>query len=275
MSAYSLDGAVVVVEAVQRHHQLAGLRAGDPRVGVDAADAESRHDEVVPPRFDQVLTGPAAHGAAEHRVVPVHREASTCPGTGRGARAARGRAGRRRAPTRAAARPSGRPGRRPPAATGRCSTAGEQRSRLTRAGPSSSHSCDQAMPPNGSCMRDDEVEPAAYDRPHPLHERQVAPEHPVVPHAHREVGRHVRLAAGVLDLTRDDLHRPRAVVRAAAPAPLVGRLGGLELRRRPSIAIAASTWFHASTCSPAVHGIAPSAPASRRSTQRSAPPARW
>ena len=42
-------------------------------------------------------------------------------------------------------------------------------------------------------------------------------------------------------------------------APVVRRLGGLHLHRRPAAPSRASTWFHTSMCSPTVHGTAPSA----------------
>ena len=71
------------------------------------------------------------------------------------------------------------------------------------------------MPPNGSCWATTQSSAGPHDRPEPLHEREVAADQPVVPDADREVGRHVDLAAVVLDLAADDLHRPRAVRRAA------------------------------------------------------------
>jgi hypothetical protein len=57
----------------------------------------------------------------------------------------------------------------------------------------------------------------------------AAAQQPVVPGAHREVGAHVGVAAGVLDDVADDLHRPRAVGALLGQAPGVRRLGGLHL----------------------------------------------
>ena len=79
---------------------------------------------------------------------------------------------------------------------------------------------------------DHEVQPTSYDGPHALDEREVAPQHPVVPHPDREVRRHVGLAAGVLDHAADGLHRPGAVVALVALAPGVRRLRGVDLARR-------------------------------------------
>ena len=111
----------VVAERVERHRELAGLGAGDPRVGVDAADAEPGDDELVPAAVEQRRGRPrrARRRRGPGSTSPSSR--STCPGTGRGARAPRGRAGRRRAPTPAAGRRPGRRARPRRAATGRCS----------------------------------------------------------------------------------------------------------------------------------------------------------
>ena len=111
----------------------------------------------------------------------------------------------------------------------------------------------------GQLHPDHEVQPTSYDGPHPLDERQVAPQHPVVPDADGEVRRHVGLAAGVLDLAGDDLHRPGAVVALVCAG--TSRTPPPPPSTSPATisAIAASTWFQTSTCSPTVHGTAPSA----------------
>ena len=112
----------VVAERVEGEHQLAGLGAGHPGVGVDAADAEARHHEVVPAGR---RSGPRPRRRGPRRPGPGSTSpsrTSTCPGTGPGARGARAAAARRPAPTRAAVRPSARPARRRPAARGGRST---------------------------------------------------------------------------------------------------------------------------------------------------------
>ncbi len=137
MSREQRPGAGPVTQSVEREHQLAGLRAGHPRVGVDAADAEPGHHEVVPALGDQVAPGlpRGPHRRARGSTSPSRT--STCPGTGRGARAARAPAGRPRAPTRAAGRRAARRASAPPAARGGCSTTRPAAPRsLTLAGPS-------------------------------------------------------------------------------------------------------------------------------------------
>src|SRR3546814_3405960 len=69
-----LQGAVTIPQGVQGHHQLAGLRPGDPGVLADAADAESFFHEGVPVLGDEVEARVTADCAAQERVVPVHRE---------------------------------------------------------------------------------------------------------------------------------------------------------------------------------------------------------
>ena len=59
---------------IERDRELAGLRDRHPRLVADAADAEARYHERVPAAGDPLGGGPAAQRAAEHRVVPVHRE---------------------------------------------------------------------------------------------------------------------------------------------------------------------------------------------------------
>ena len=165
---------------------------------------------------DQVVAGLAADGAAEDRVVPVHRER-------RLVQEQVAVLAQRVAEPAAGELPLGlrlvhQVGER---------HAGAQRLVDARRAGQQRLAVDLRRPvvvpllrPGDATERqlhaDHEVEPAAYDGPHPLDERQVAPQQPVVPDAHREVGRHVGLAAGVLDLAADDLHRPGAVVALGA-----------------------------------------------------------
>ena len=65
---------VPLAAGVEGDRELARLRDRHPRLVADAADAEARHHERVPAAGDPLGGGPAAQGAAEHRVVPVHRE---------------------------------------------------------------------------------------------------------------------------------------------------------------------------------------------------------
>ena len=61
--ANSRQRAVRSPSDVERHHQLAGLGAGHPRVVVDAAEPRPGDDEVVPPAVEQ-LDAPARRAAA-------------------------------------------------------------------------------------------------------------------------------------------------------------------------------------------------------------------
>ena len=79
---------------------------------------------------------------------------------------------------------------------------GQQRVAVDLRRPCSSHSCDQAMPPNGSCSRPRSPAPRRTTGHMRSTNAVVAPEQPVVPDADGEVGRHVGLAAGVLDRRR-------------------------------------------------------------------------
>ena len=72
--------------------------------------------------------------------------------------------------------------------------------------------------------RHDPVQRAAHRRPAPGHERRVAAYQPVVPDGDGEVRRHVGLAAGVLDLAGDVLHRPASRRAAAGQRPREGAL---------------------------------------------------
>src|SRR3954453_8459041 len=70
-----LDRAVTFAERVERERELARLRTGDPWPVRHATHTETRYDELVPPLLDAGQTRATADGAAEDRVVPVHREA--------------------------------------------------------------------------------------------------------------------------------------------------------------------------------------------------------
>ena len=160
-------------------------------------------------------------------------------------------AGRRPAPTRAAARPSARRATPRPAATGRCSTTPPAaRPRGPSPGRPSDHSCAQAMPPNGSCI---ETTQSSARRTAGQHRATNAASRRTSQWCHtadREVGRHVGLAAGVLDRAGDVLHRPRAVRALAASAPT--RRPARPPRASPATvsAIADSRWFQTSVCAP-------------------------
>ncbi|WP_447645992.1 hypothetical protein [Nocardioides zeae] len=224
-----LERAPPVPDGVERHDELAGLRAGHPRVRVDAPDAEARHHEVVPAGRDHAVGVLAADGAAEHRVVPVHRERRLVQ---------EGIA----VVTDGVPQPTGRelPRRLRVAHQVRQRQTGPQR--LVAAGRARqqrllAHAGGRAVDPvlhpgeasEGQLHPDDEVERGAHHRPGVLHEGPVAPDEPVVPDAHRDVRRHVRLAAVVDHLRADDLDGPRAVGALLRTTPGVGPLGRLDL----------------------------------------------
>ena len=76
-----------------------------------------------------------------------------------------------------------------------------------------------------------EVEGASHRGPQVAHELVVTPDQPVVPQPDGDVGRHVGLAAGVLDLPAGVLHGPRAVVALGTAYPLPGAVDRLATAR--------------------------------------------
>ena len=117
-----LGGGVGPAGGGQGQRQLAGLGAGDPGPVGHAARAQPGDDEPVPAAAQPLAGRVAGQRAAEHRVVPVHRERGLSANASGLVRRRRGRAGRRRAPSPAAARRAGRRARRRSAAPGGCST---------------------------------------------------------------------------------------------------------------------------------------------------------
>jgi hypothetical protein len=76
---------------------------------------------------------------------------------------------------------------------------------------------------------DDQVQRASDDGPHALEEHPVMPDPPVVQHADGDVGRHVRLGAGVLDLSADDPHGPGTVRSLGVSAPVERQGSSIQL----------------------------------------------
>ena len=250
--------ACPVAERVERQHQLTGLRAGHPRVGVDTADAQPGHHEVVPARVDQRPPRLTADGATEDRVVPVHRERALVQEqvavlAQRVAEPSAGQLPRRlRLAHDLGERHAG--AQRLVDARG----AGDQRVAVDRCRYAVVPLLGPGDPAERQLHALDEVQRASYDGPEPLDEPPVAADQPVVPDPDRQVGAHVGLAAGVLDLARHDLHRPRAVGALGAPAPLVGRAPQPRPRRRPTAPSPPRRGSTRRRGAPTVQGTAPS-----------------
>ena len=120
--ANSVARAVVQPDRVERHHELARLGRGDPRLVRDAAHAAARRDERVPLRRRCALRprGRAARRRGSGSTSPS--PSVPCRGSARAGARSRWRASRATAPSRDA---RGRAVRRPrsrSAATSRCST---------------------------------------------------------------------------------------------------------------------------------------------------------
>ena len=221
---------------------------------------EAGHHEVVPAAVDQLAPRLAADGAAEHRVVPVHREGRLVQEQVAVVAQRVPEPARRRAPTRAAGRRSssasvsagaqrvvdarragqqavavdpGRARRRPLLRPGDAAEGQLQRARRSRGRGA----------PSARCVRD---------------ERRVAAYQPVVPDADRDVGRHVGLAAGVLDHARPPIFIGQEPSRRWVRRTQAQARSAASYRPATSSAIAASTWFQTSVWPPTVHGIAPS-----------------
>ena len=141
----------------------------------------------------------AADRAAEHRVVPVHRERRLVQEQVAVLAQRVAEPAARRAPTPAAASSISSASATPARSAWKMLELPASSASALTCPPAS---CDHAMPPNGSCSDDHEVERPAHGRPAAAHERLVASHQPVVPDPDREVGGHVGLAAGVLDRRR-------------------------------------------------------------------------
>ncbi len=221
---------LVVTQGVQRHRQLAGLGPGHPRVGVDAVDAEAGARRTpASATLEQVEGVLAAHRAAEDRVVPVHRvrrlvqeqvavlaQGVPEPTTGQ-------------LPLRL--RVVEQVGQRDPGAQRVVDARGARQQRLA-VDPRRPLAVPLLRPRDAAVRQlhaDHEVEPAADRRPEPAYDVEVLADLPVVPDADGEVRRHVVVAARVLDLALDDLHRPRAVGALHGRHPGERLLGGLDL----------------------------------------------
>ena len=214
------SGPRAVAERVERQHQqLTGLRSGDPGLGVDAAHPQAGDHEVVPPGVDQVPARHAADGAAEHRVVPVHRvrrlvEEPVAVLAQRVPEPARGEL-----PLGLGVVEEVGQGEAGPQGVVDAGRAGQQRLAVDRGRPALVPLLGPGDPPERQLQTADVVEGAPDGRPVGDHEAELAAYQPVVPHADGDVRRHVRLAAGVLDDGADDLHRPRPVGALRLPHP--------------------------------------------------------
>ena len=202
--AEDLGRPVALAAGVQGEDQLAGLGHGHPGLVADAADAEAGHDEGVPARREQLGAVAVAQRAAEHGVVPVHREPALVgerlPMTGEHVTEQVGRE------LPVGLRLAGQIGQRERAAQPMedARAPGQQRELARPAGR-------VALPGHLAARRLQLEHPADRGpdgRPHPEGEAAVAGDEELMPDADREVG-------GVMTLGRVVGH----LVRAGRPRP--------------------------------------------------------
>ena len=220
--------ALAVAQGVEGERQLAGLGSGHPGVGAHAAHAEARDHEVVPAVVDQRPARGAADRAAQHRVVPVHREGALV---------------QEQVAVLAQRVPEPAPRQLPlgllvveqlrqrhpgPQRVVDARGTGQQRLAVDRGGSAVSPLLGPGDPAERELHRHHVVQAPPDGGPQLPDEVRVAAHQPVVPGPDREVRRHVRLAAGVLHLPGDDLERPRAVLALLPERPAVRPLGLLD-----------------------------------------------
>ena len=211
-------GSRMLAAGVKGKHELAGLGHRHPRLVADAPDAEAGHDERVPAEGEPLGARWPAQRAAEHRVVPVHREPALV-----GERV--GVAGDHVAELAGGQLPvrprlAGQAGQRYRAAqpVQDARTAGKQREAAWRAGT-------VAFPGHLAAPRlqvEHPLDRRLHRGPHPAGEPAVAGDQVLVPDAHREVG-------GVVALRRVVGHLAGEGGTGTAGGPRPGAVGPLGL----------------------------------------------
>ena len=221
-----IERPVGLADRQVRHHALAGLGRGDPRAVAHAPDAALGHHEGVPPLGEVVATGFTAQGAAQHRVVPVHRPAVLGgEGAVRAGAHDLGEEGDRELPVGALVAELGGDGHGAADAVAHRRRTGEQ-------GEGPGGAVGVAGPQDlaaGGLQLEHEVDGPLHHRPQALEEPAVAGEQVAVPDAGGDVGEGVRVELVLLDAVGQVVLVPRAVGPLDVGEPLEAALGlGVE-----------------------------------------------
>src|SRR5664280_605659 len=211
-------GARAIADRVEGQNQLARLSDGRPGLVRDTAGAPSRYDELLPPALQVCPARWAADGAAEHGVVPVHRESALVQESARMDRHRMCEPGGGELPVRL--RVTDQLSQR------QCAPQGHHRAGASREQGTltdlTSNVARPGDPAEGQLKGDDELDGSPYDRPHHLDLGPVPGDQPAVPHPDGKVGALVAVDALVRDAAGGGLHRPAAVGALVCRAPLEG-----------------------------------------------------
>ena len=210
---------------IERDHQLARLGGRHPRFVGHAPHAPPRHHERVPALAEAGTRSIAREHAAEHRVVPVHREPvlglEAVGLVGEGAPDGIGDRPQRELPVGPLA--SQALGRRDRAAQAQVDARRRRQQRERARAP-----VGVARPRDLAARRlqvEHEVDGPLDGRPHRLEEAEVIAEQEVVPHGGGHVRGEVGVARGVLHRAVAVVEGPGALGQLVGDHPLVGPLG--------------------------------------------------